>query len=496
MTTVERPLRESAVPSWTHRTDVLVIGYGGAGSSAALEAARAGAAVTILEVASGGGGTTAMCGGHVYCGGGTPVQQACGFPDSAEDLYRFLVGSTPFQDEEKARLYAEHSAQHFAWLESQGVPFERSYYPQRHSLQPDARCLIFTGNEKVWPFSETARPAPRGHKAAGEGDAGHLIMKALMAQVDRLPIEKRYDTSVDRLIVDDDGRVVGAAGHHFGQRVHYRADKGVILTAGGFIMNHPMVASHIPDLARDIIDHGSVYDDGSGIQLGLSVGGAAIHMSEYFITLPFYPPEKLTYGLLVNRHGQRFVNEDSYHARIGRTALQQTDHVVYLIVDDSCFGLPDINQFVHQMPRTDLSIEHIATEDSVADLEASLGLPCDTLQQTVALYNANASQGEDPLFHKHPEWLRPLDAPPYAAFDLSLGKAPYLAFTLGGLSTRATGEVLDDRGEVVTGLYAAGRNSCGLPRSADGYASGLSVGDATFFGRLAGRQAALTPSRV
>ena len=122
--------------------------------------------------------------------------------------------------------------------------------------------------------------------------------------------------------------------------------------------------------------------------------------------------------------------------------------------------------------------------------------PCDTLQQTVALYNVNASQGEDPLFHKHPEWLRPLDAPPYAAFDLSLGKAPYLAFTLGGLSTRATGEVLDDRGEVVTGLYAAGRNSCGLPRSADGYASGLSVGDATFFGRLAGRQAALTPSRV
>jgi 3-oxo-5alpha-steroid 4-dehydrogenase len=105
-------------------------------------------------------------------------------------------------------------------------------------------------------------------------------------------------------------------------------------------------------------------------------------------------------------------------------------------------------------------------------------------------YNEGAARSEDPLFHKHADWLRPLDRPPYAAFDLSLGKAPYLAFTLGGLSTQTTGEVLAEDGSVVAGLYAAGRNSCGLPRHAEGYASGLSVGDATFFGRMAGRAAA------
>ena len=490
MPKIKRPLREADVPSWTGRTEVLVVGYGGAGSCAALEAARAGAAVTIVEAASGGGGTTALCGGHVYCGGGTPVQQACDFRDTAEDMYRFLMASTPFQDEAKARLYSEQSVDHFAWLEAQGVPFKRSYYPARHSLQPDDSCLIWTGNEKVWPWSEMARPAPRGHKAAGEAEAGHLIMKALMAQVDRLPIEKVFDTSVDQLIVDRRERVVGVAGSRFGERVHFRAERGVILSAGGFIMNHQMVANHVPDLARDIIDHGSPHDDGSGIQLGLSVGGAAIHLSEYFITLPFYPPEELTFGVLVNHRGQRFVNEDSYHARIGQAALRQPDQRVYLIVDDSCFHYPDINQFVPEMPRTDLAIEISATASSIKGLESALGLPANSLETSLSSYNEGAARGEDPLFHKHADWLRPLDRAPYAAFDLSLGRAPYLAFTLGGLRTRASGEVLAEDGAVVAGLYAAGRNSCGLPRNCDGYASGLSVGDATFFGRMAGRAVA------
>ena len=105
-------------------------------------------------------------------------------------------------------------------------------------------------------------------------------------------------------------------------------------------------------------------------------------------------------------------------------------------------------------------------------------------------YNRNALKGEDPRLHKQANWLRPIETAPFAAIECSLGKAPYMAFSLGGLWTRANGEVLSEDGEVIEGLYAAGRNSCGIARSAEGYASGTCIGDATFFGRLAGRSAA------
>ena len=109
--------------------------------------------------------------------------------------------------------------------------------------------------------------------------------------------------------------------------------------------------------------------------------------------------------------------------------------------------------------------------------------------QTLERYNEAAARGEDPLFHKEARWLQPLAKPPYVVLDLSLEKYPFWsAFTLGGLHTRPTGEVLDADGEIVPGLYAAGRNASGMP--AHGYNSGLSLADATFSGRLAGIAAA------
>jgi succinate dehydrogenase/fumarate reductase flavoprotein subunit len=107
----------------------------------------------------------------------------------------------------------------------------------------------------------------------------------------------------------------------------------------------------------------------------------------------------------------------------------------------------------------------------------------------VNAYNENAARGEDPTFHKGTAWLEPI-APTFAAVDVTPGRhGNYCAFTLGGLDTLGTGEVLTMDKRVIPGLFAAGRTTCGVPRRAEGYASGLSVGDVTFFGRLAGRQA-------
>ena len=100
---------------------------------------------------------------------------------------------------------------------------------------------------------------------------------------------------------------------------------------------------------------------------------------------------------------------------------------------------------------------------------------------------------QDPLFHKESRWLQPLTTPPFVVLDLTLEKYPFWsAFTLGGLHTRPTGEVLDADGAVVPGLYAAGRNASGLP--AHGYNSGLSLADATWSGRLAGARCGEGPA--
>ncbi len=213
-----------------------------------------------------------------------------------------------------------------------------------------------------------------------------------------------------------------------------------------------------------------------GTHQGMSARGSAVHMDEYFITVVWYPPSSLTKGILVNEKGQRFVNEDSYHGRCGEFAKREQR--AYLIADNAIFGYPDSG------------LELIATEDSIAGLEATLAIPTGMLQNTVAFYNEHAAKGEDPVFHKHADWLKPLDEGPFAAIECSYKIAPYLYFTLGGLKTRVGGEVVTEDDQDVAGLYAAGRSACGIPRSSWGYCSGTSVADATFFGRIAGRTAA------
>ncbi|MCR9096469.1 MAG: FAD-dependent oxidoreductase [bacterium] len=466
------------VAAWHDEADVVVVGYGGAGVCAALEAARAGADVLALERAGGGGGTTAMSTAHVYMGGGTRVQKAVGLEDSTEDMFRFLMASADQPDEERVRLFCDESVDHFDWLVAQGVPFKDSIWPERTPEQPNDDCLLWSGNEKAWPFRDLARPAARGHKVQNQAEGGPVLFRILSERAQEAGVRLQVDTRVLNLVLrPEDGRVAGVVVLQDGEERAIRARRGVILCAGGFAMNREMLQNHLPiATTENVAMIGNPYDDGAGIRMGLSARGTAIHMDSYFLSVLWYPPASLTKGILVNGQGQRFVNEDSYHGRCGEYAKRQQR--AYLIADESIFGYPESG------------LELIATEGSIGDLERALEIPDGMLQSTVAVYNANAARGEDPVFHKHPDWLKPLDTPPFAAIECSFGIAPYVSFTLGGLKTRPTGEVLTEDGQDVPGLYAAGRTACGIPRSSWGYCSGTSVADATFFGRIAGRTAA------
>jgi 3-oxo-5alpha-steroid 4-dehydrogenase len=469
----------STLPDDCETTDVVVIGFGIAGGCAALEAARAGARVVLLERAATYGGTSAMSGGHFYLGGGTAVQQATGHEDSAEEMYKYLLAVSRDPEPEKIRAFCDDSVEHFDWIESLGFEFERSYFPGKAVIQPNTEGLMFTGNEKVHPFRDLAVPAPRGHKVPVPGDTGgtQMVMDLLSKRVEEAGVEVRYETGATNLVVDG-GRVVGVAWKKFKETGFLRA-KAVIIAAGGFVMNPGMVAENTPALGEKLFVLGSTYDDGLGIRLGASAGAELKHMDEPFITAPFYPPSQLVTGIAVNRNGDRFVAEDSYHSRTSGFVMDQPDQAAYLIVDSAHIEHPS-------MPLCPF----IDGWETVAEMEQALGIPTGRLEATLASYNESARRGEDPDFHKAPEWLEPQDQGPWGAYDLTLGKALYAGFTLGGMRTSVDGEVVAEDDHVIPGLYAAGACAANIAQDGKGYSSGTQLAEGSYFGRRAGRRAA------
>src|SRR6476469_619551 len=145
--TIPAVLPSSALPEDAERYDVVVVGFGIAGGCAALEAARAGARVLLLERAAVHGGTSSMSGGHFYLGGGTAVQQATGHEDSADEMYKYLVAVSKEPEHDKIRAYCDGSVEHFNWLEDLGFQFERSFYPGKIVVPPGTEGLSYTGNE-------------------------------------------------------------------------------------------------------------------------------------------------------------------------------------------------------------------------------------------------------------------------------------------------------------------------------------------------------------
>lgn len=479
----------ATITDWGDEFDVVVVGFGIAGGSAAVSAAAAGARVLVLERAAAAGGTSSMAGGHFYLGGGTAVQRATGHEDSADEMYKYLVAVSAEPDHEKIRAYCDGSVEHFDWLESLGFQFERSYWKGKVVVPPGTEGLSYTGNEKVWPFCEQAVPAPRGHSVPVPGELGgaDMVIQLLLKRATELGVEIRYETGVTNLVTDT-GRVVGVRWKNFGETGTVRA-ASVIIAAGGFAMNGDMVAEHTPALAhqRKSKRHGMVepyilgnpHDDGLGIRLGVSAGGIATNMDGLFITAAAYPPEILLTGVIVNNRGERFVAEDSYHSRTSAFVLEQPDQQAYLVVDEAHMQMPE-------MPL----IKFIDGYETVAEMEEALGIPAGKLAATLERYNANAAAGDDPDFHKQPEYVAAQDVGPWAAFDLTLGVAMYSGFTMGGLSVSIDGEVLTPDGTAIGGLYAAGACASNIAHDGKGYASGTQLGEGSFFGRRAGTHAA------
>ncbi|QIX49235.1 FAD-dependent oxidoreductase [Rhodococcus sp. DMU1] len=480
-----RPLRAAEVTAWDHEADIVVAGYGIAGVSAAIEAARAGTDVLILERTGGWGGAASPSGGIVYLGGGTPLQRELGFEDTPENMKRFMLAALgPGADEAKISEYCDGSVEHYHWLTDNGVVFKPAFWGEPGWEIPGDDGLMYSGGENSAPFNEIATPAPRGHvpqmsnKRTGEQGGGYMLMKPLAETAESLGVTSVFDIRAQRLIVDDTDRVVGIAAKKYGNEVFVRARRGVVLTTGSFAYNEAMVTSFAPQLigrpGAAIEEH-----DGCSIRMAQALGADLAHMNATEVAF-FADPQLMARGILVNGRGQRYVPEDTYPGRIGQLTLLENDNQAYLIIDEAAYEegctTTSSTPYFRFPPKW--------AAETVAELESDMGLPEGTLQATVEVYNRHAAAGTDPVLGKKPEWVTPIGTP-VAALDLRNCTA---GFTLGGLRTTVNSEVLHVSGEPIPGLFAAGRCTSGV--CAGGYASGTSLGDSSFFGRRAGVAAA------
>ncbi len=521
---------------WDDVADLLVVGLGAAGITTALEARERGADVLVLDRFE-GGGATAISGGVFYAGGGTHIQKEAGVEDTVENMYRYL--SMEVQDavsEETLRDFCETSAANVKWLTDRGVPFLPNLCPVKTSYPTNEYHLYYSGNETFLPYSKHAKPAERGHRADGGAFPGFNIIEPLRRVAIREGVRIELQARATRLIVDGTGRVVGLEYQHlpsrFWRMVHrrlhrlevmvgkfvtgvarwirkqcdkvenqhsaprrIRCNQGVVLCAGGFIYNREMVAEHVPDFVPGLA-LGTAGDDGAGIRLGQSAGGTVNHMNRASAWRFLYPPNAFAEGVLINDKGERFANEFWYGAKIGEAMVEENHGVATLIIDEHLKKLAHeqakpgkLQWFQRGVALMNLYFNCKKAKD-VDALAKMLDVPRDALQETLDEYNAAAKGKRSDRFDKDGDSMRPLPEGPYYAIDCSLGSKRHLCavMTLGGLAVNEkTGQVLNESGDSIRGLYAAGRTAVGI--CSRQYVSGLSLADCVYAGLRAAKHA-------
>jgi 3-oxo-5alpha-steroid 4-dehydrogenase len=404
------------------------------------------------------------------------------------------------------------------------------------SYTKDGIYLYYSGNESVPAYAEHAPPAPRGHRTRGSWMSGKVLFELLKARTAALQIPFLAQAAVRRLIVDAHGAVVGAevwqlepgsaaarrhlklmrraeSLHNVAQRwadrvraqalalelaearpLRVRARRGVVLSTGGFIFNREMVARLAPKYTMTM-RLGATGCDGSGIRLGQTVGGVAARMSTVSAWRFINPPTAWPRGIVVGQQGRRFCNEQVYGARLGVEMCEDHDGRGWLILDRALRrtamreALLGGLWFFQSVPALVLML-FAPRAKTIEALAAKIDMPADALRASVDAYNAAIDQKRDDPLGKAETMRAPLKQAPYYALDISAGSTtfPCPAITLGGLRVDETsGAVIDERGQAIQGLYAAGRAAVGI--ASNRYVSGLSIADCLWSGRRAGRHA-------
>ncbi|RBM12535.1 FAD-binding dehydrogenase [Prauserella sp. PE36] len=464
--------------------DVIVIGGGGAGLAAAVTAAEEGASVLLFESERELGGSTQLSAG-LFTAAGTSVQAALGIEDTPErffqhymDLNQWLLAPGLIS------AFCEHAGPTLEWLIGLGVEV-----PAKVSANAHMPGLCQAGVEDVW----------RGHVPK---DQGYGLVQVLAKAARDRGVEVVLNTRVQRLLTED-GRVCGVVADDLGVRAG-----AVVVASGGFAHDRELLARYYPAALRAGEDLFVVAAEGSrgdhlrfAEAVGASVAGDGWGLmlpTAYFQRLHHwqsgFPPKSRVY---VDASGRRFMDEDASYA-VSTGIIEAHGGSVWAVFDERARrSLPP--GYVHW------DADHVAAEAdagrtvraaTLAGLAAEIGVPGETLEATVRRWNDQLPHGRDDDFQRHrtlankgsrqnPE---PIDEAPFYAARVLPAE---LVCTHAGLEINAGAAVLDERGEVIPGLFAAGEAGAGVlgQRYVGG---GNAVAGALTMGRIAGRNAATT----
>lgn len=510
-----------------------MIGYGLAGTSAAIAAAERGAKVLVLE-RDAGGGASARSGGVVYTGGGSQYQKSAGIDDTSENMFQYLrleVGDAV--SEKTLRKFCNESVERLAWLEKYGAKFDASLCDYKTTYPTDKHYLYFSGNEKAYPFRDHAKPVPRGHRMHEKGlDSGRALMKNLQSSATKLDITVIPAAQVEGLNMNN-GKVTGvqyrALERSFWHQVYLslvkrksRSDpagtKGnqtlsrrlanwifdfrsssvsarsnaVVISTGGFTFNKELRAKYLPAYHR-VAPMGTGRDDGGGILLGQSVGGSTAFMSKMSAWRFLAPPSAFTDGIVINGEGRRIAPEDLYGATFAERMIHSSGGKGYFFLDSI-----QVAKVKSQLSsQTDFPMRLVPIwqlwfgrykADGITALAKKIGLPVEETKRTIAAYNEGIATSNGDPAHKAAAYCSPISTPPFYAIDVSIrptGFPPVMGMTLGGLRVEeSSGLVLNAQDKTIPGLYAAGRSAVGI--CSNSYISGLSLADCVFSGKRAG----------
>lgn len=436
--------------------DVVVVGSGAAGLSAAIEAATAGAKVAVLEKLPMVGGSTVLSGGIVYSTGSSIMREA-GIQDSVDDLVAYWSDRAEGKaDPAKLRFVAERSGANVDWLVGLGVKFGKPYP---------------TGTSSV----------PRG---VSTNDGGHGIVGPLKAAADAAKVEFFMETSAVKLIAKN-GVVTGVEAKTAAGKKLVFAAKAVVLATGGFDRNKDFMAKYAPTEGADITYVG-VGNTGDGLTMATALGaqvvgnGGAIGLRAVPGEPTFETPVSMLVWypyLYVNAEGKRFANEAAdypiFHAAInaqtGKSSFQIYDAVSY-------------NELLDKAVEKGQAFK----ADSLAELAAAAGIDATNFVATVAAYNVAIAAGVDKEFGKNLKGQTPVAKAPFYALKVNAATIG----TMVGLKTDMDTRVLGAEDKPIPGLFAAGEVANGDFFNLIYPASGTSIQMSVTFGRTAGQQAA------